>query len=59
MVVDDLDIVCVGVEPAEADAQLFIDANTVLAFAIACELFEVIGRRDTKIGEAGRSVEHE
>jgi hypothetical protein len=35
MVVDDLDIVRVAVDPAEADAPLVVDANAVLAGPVA------------------------
>jgi hypothetical protein len=31
MVVDDLDIVCVAIRPAKADAPLVVDADTVLS----------------------------
>ena len=51
MVVDDLDVMCVPVLPAKADAPLIVDANAVLARAVAFELFESVAGRDTQVLE--------
>ena len=51
MVVDDLDVICVSVLPAKANAPLIVDANTVLARAVAFELFESVARRHTQVVE--------
>ena len=49
MVVDDLDVIRVPVLPAKADAPLIVDANTVLARAVAFELFESVAGRHTQV----------
>ena len=46
MVIDDLDIERVSALPFEADAPLLINADTVLALAIAFQHFELIRRRN-------------
>jgi hypothetical protein len=51
VVVDDLDVIRVPVLPAKADAPLIVDANAVLARAVAFELFESVARRNTQVLE--------
>ena len=58
MVVADLNVFGLVVSPFEADAPLFVDADGVLAFAVALECFELIAGRDAEIIEFVGSVEH-
>jgi hypothetical protein len=44
VVVDDFNVVGVAVNPAETDAPLIVDADAVLAFALALQGFQPIGR---------------
>jgi len=46
VVVDDFDVVGVAIFPVKADTLLIVDADTVLAFAVASEGFEVIAGRN-------------
>lgn len=57
MVVNDLDLIGVGILPAKADAPLIVHPNTVLASAISLELFEAVARRHPKVIERLRGVE--
>ena len=59
MVVDDLYVVRVGSEPAEADAPLIVDADTVLTGPIPSELFKTVCGRDAEVEEAGRGIKHD
>ncbi|MDX2051507.1 MAG: hypothetical protein SFV15_03890 [Polyangiaceae bacterium] len=59
MIVDDLDIVSVGVSPAETDAPLVVDSNAMLADAVACELLKAVSGRNTEIEKTGGSVQNE
>jgi len=59
MVVDDLYVVRVGSEPAEADAPLIVDADTVLTGPIPSELFKTVCGRDAEVEEARRGIEHD
>jgi hypothetical protein len=58
MIVDDLDVVRVCSEPAEADSPLIVDSDAVLASSVTGEFFKAIRRRDAEINEAGRGIEH-
>jgi hypothetical protein len=58
MIIDDLHVVSICSDPAEADAPLFIDADTVLAPPIAGELLKAIGGRNPEVSEASRGIEH-
>ena len=49
MVIDDLDVVCVSVRPAEANAPLVVDADAVLAPAVALQHFQPVSRRDEQV----------
>ena len=59
MVVDDLDVMSVASSPTEADSELVVDADAVLADTITDELLEAVGWRDPEIGESGGSIEHD
>jgi hypothetical protein len=51
VIVHDLNVVGVAVPPAEANAPLIVDANAMVASAIAFELFEPIVRWHAEILE--------
>src|SRR6266404_4080213 len=51
MVVHDLHVQRFAVFPQKADAPLLVDADAVLALAIALERFELISRRHAQIAE--------
>lgn len=57
MVIDDLDIEHVAILPSEADAPLLVDADAVLASAVALECLELIRRRDHQIAQIRGAVE--
>ena len=59
MIVDDLYVVCVGSEPAEADAPLIVDADTMLTGPIPGEFFKTVCGRDAKVEEARRRIKHD
>jgi hypothetical protein len=59
VIVDDPYVVRVGSDPAEADAPLIVDADTVLTDPVPRELLKAIRGRDTKVEEAGRGIEHD
>lgn len=59
MIVDDLDVVGVCSEPAEADAPLIVDSDAVLASPVAGEFFKAVGGRDAEVEEAGRGIKHD
>ena len=45
VIIDDLDVEGVAVLPAEADAPLIVDPDTVLTLSVARELLQSISRR--------------
>jgi hypothetical protein len=49
MVVNDFDIVRLSILPSETDSPLVIDADAVLAGAVADQRFETIPQRDSQI----------
>ena len=51
MIINHLDLEGVTVSPPKADSPLVIDANTVLAGAIACELLQAVAGRYSEIRE--------
>lgn len=51
MVVNDLDVLRIAICPAKAGSPLIVDANAVLADAIALELLQTIVWRDAEILE--------
>ena len=56
MVVDDFNVGCVFAVPAETYPPLIIDANAVLAGAIAFERFQAISGRNTQITQVARAM---
>jgi len=59
VIVDDLDVVCVGSEPSETDAPLIVDSDAVLASPVSGEFLKAIRGRDAKVEEAGRGIKHD
>lgn len=59
MVVHDLDVVGVGVDPTEADPPLVVDADAVLSEAFGRELLQTVRWRHPEVGETGGGIEHE
>ena len=57
VVVNDLNVLGSRRGPAEADAPLVVDADTVLSFAIALEHLEPIAGRGTQEPECRRGLE--
>jgi hypothetical protein len=58
MVIDQRDIVSTAIAPDEANAPLVVDANAVLAGAIAVQCFEPVARWRTQIQQLHRSIQH-
>lgn len=58
MIVGHLYIVCVFLPPNEADAELIIDPDRMLAFAVSLERFKSVCPRDTKVVQVLRTVDH-
>jgi hypothetical protein len=59
VIIDHFDGMGVVVDPTKADAPLAIDADAVLAGAIASERFQPVPRRSTQIVEAYCGIQHE
>jgi len=59
VIVDDLDVVRVGSEPAETDAPLIVDSDAVLTRPVAGKFLKAIRGRDAKVEEAGRGIQHD
>jgi hypothetical protein len=57
--VDDLDIVGIAFSPGETDAPLVVDANAVLAPAVAPERLQLIARRGLQVLEDSSAVQIE
>ena len=51
MVVNNLDLIRIAVPPAEANAPLIIDANTVLGRSVPFEFLQAMARRDSQVLE--------
>jgi len=59
VIIDDLDVVRVISEPAEADAPLIVDTYAVLASPVPCEFLKAVCGRDAEVDEAGRGIKHD
>jgi len=59
VVVDNLDVVSVAPAPAEANAELVVDPDAVLAEAITGQFLESVSRRHPEICEGGGGIEHD
>lgn len=51
VVVDDFNVESIGAAPDEANPELVIDSDAVLAFSIAFQCFKMISARDRQIGK--------
>lgn len=58
MIILDDDVMGILIHPAEADAPLLIDTDTVFSLAVSFECFETVRRRDAEIVEVDRLVDH-
>ena len=59
MIIDDFNVMRVSACPAETDAPLVVDANTVLTGSITTQLLESVGWWNAEVKETGSSVEHD
>jgi hypothetical protein len=57
VVVDDLDVEGVTINPAEDDAPLLIDPNAVKPVEVTAQSFEVVARRYTQVVQVAGSVD--
>jgi hypothetical protein len=58
VVINDFDVVSIGIEPAETDSPLGVDTNAVLAEAVPGEFLEAIARRYLEVVEGCSSVKN-
>jgi len=58
VVVDDLDVMRVSRPPSKTDSPLPIDTYAVLSSAITFQLFESVRRRNAKVVERRRRIQH-
>jgi len=56
VVIDDLDVESIAVQPPEADALLLVNANTVLPRTVAFERLELIRWRDHQIPQVHSAI---
>ena len=54
MVIDDFDIKCMSIRPAKTDPPLVVDADAVLALAVAFQRFQPVSGRRTQVLELAR-----
>ena len=57
MVVDDFDIKCIGLTPAETDPPLIVDANAVLPLALPFQGLQTVSRRGSEIAQFHGAVQ--
>lgn len=58
MIIRDLDIMSIVVEPLKANAPLVIDANTVLTGSVSRQFLPTIRRRNAQVIERSGVVQH-
>jgi hypothetical protein len=58
MIVGDLDIVSVAIAPHEANTELIIDPDAVLALSVAPQLFQPISGWRFEVIELNCSIDH-
>ncbi len=51
MIVNNLDLIRIAIPPAEGNAPLIIDANTVLARSVAFEFLQAVAGRNSQVFE--------
>lgn len=56
MIVNDLDVVCIGTVPSKTHPPLIVDSNAVLSLPITSELLQTIAWRHPEILKCFRSV---
>jgi hypothetical protein len=56
VVVNDFDRIRAGFAPDEADPELVVDANAVLAMAVSPKLLQTVAWRDAQIVETGCGI---
>jgi len=59
VVIDDLNVVGVVADPAEADPPLVVDTDAVLTETIRGKLLQMIRRRHSEVSQTGRGIEHQ
>ena len=59
MVIDDLNVMDVVSDPAEADPPLVVDTDAVLAETIRRKLLQTIRRRHSEVNKTCRGIEHQ
>jgi len=57
VIIHDLDIVCVPLEPNEAETPLVVDPNAVLSLSVAVQGFQTIAGRRHQVSQFGRAVQ--
>ena len=58
MVVNNLNVMCIGLFPHKTDTPLVVDSDAVLSFSFPGECFKAIARRNSKIFNTSASVDH-
>lgn len=58
MVVDDFNLFCMVVRPDKTNTPLVINSNTMLPFSGACQRFKPVCRRNSKVIQIYRPVQH-
>src|SRR5260370_33718444 len=58
VVIDDLDLVSVPIAPGKANAPLVVDADAVLALAVALQALQSVSGQRRKRSQVRRRVEH-
>ena len=58
MIIDDLDLRRIPCGPYEANPPLIVDSNAVLTTSPSFQGFQAVGRRDAKIFQGFRAVQH-
>jgi len=57
MIIRDFDIVGIAISPHKANSPLIVDANAVLALAIASQRFQAVAWRRNQIAQLSRDVQ--
>ena len=58
MVVDNLNVHGIAINPLETDSPLIIDANAILSRPVAPKLLQMIGRRHAKVVQPDGIIDH-
>jgi|WetSurMetagenome_2_1015567.scaffolds.fasta_scaffold07475_9 hypothetical protein len=57
MIIDDFDVLSVGIGPSETYPELIVDPDTVLSFPVAFKSFQSIPGRDAKVLQPARDFQ--